>query len=395
MQDSILTSKNLLKRINQRLIAETSLMLKAKENGTKVVGYFCPYIPEEIILAADMLPIRLAFGGDTESATSGEELIKPYNCPFVRSCLGYQVMGNNSYYQLLDAVCIAETCENVKLAREYWESLFGIKVINMGLPHTHDSYRSRSHAFEYFKNELELLLKRLSNLSGRTINNGDLRRSIKLCNQIRKKIRLLFAYQQMPNPPIEWIDCFHVIQAGFLIQRHDFLTELTIIEHELTQKKLKVVDDHKPRLMVTGSIIGIGDDKILDIIDQVGGRIVADNICTGLLNSRKDVIISGVMGNPIDALTERYLYNVPCPCMTDLDRRLSRIAQIIHTYHVSGVIYHCLKFCDSWRFDYPLIKDYLDKELKIPSLIVESDYSSADTGTVRTKIEAFIEIIGD
>jgi benzoyl-CoA reductase/2-hydroxyglutaryl-CoA dehydratase subunit BcrC/BadD/HgdB len=147
--------------------------------------------------------------------------------------------------------------------------------------------------------------------------------------------------------------------------------------------------------MVMGSIIGIGDDKILDIIDQVGGRVVADNICTGLLNSRKDVIISGLMGNPLDALAERYLYNVPCPCMTDLDRRLNRTAQVIHTYNVSGVIYHCLKFCDAWRSEYPLIKDYLDKEVKVPSLIVESDYSNADTGTSRTKIEAFIEMIGE
>ena len=395
MQGSTQTPKNILESINHKLSGEPSQISEAKQNGVKVVGYFCPYIPEEIILAAGMLPVRLAFGGDIESATSGEDFLKPYNCPFARSCLGYQIIGSNIYHRLLDAVCIAETCENIKLIPEYWKNLFGVEVFTLGLPHTHDSCRSRSYALEYFQKELELLRKRLSNFAGRPIKNGDLRRSIKLCNQIREKLRLLFAYQQMSYPPIEWIDCFRIVQAGFLINRRDFLTELKIIERKLADRKSIVIEDHKPRIMVTGSIIGIGDDKMLDIIDEVGGRVVADGVCTGLLSSRKDVTISGIMGNPIDALAERYLYNVPCPCMTDLDRRLDRIAQIIHTYNVSGVIYYNLKFCDAWRAEYPLIKDYLEKKIKVPSLIVESDYSGADTGTMRTKIEAFIEMIGE
>jgi len=169
---------------------------------------------------------------------------------------------------------------------------------------------------------------------------------------------------------------------------------LRIIERELAGKETVVGGDHRIRLMVTGSIIGIGDYKILDLIKEAGGNIVADGVCTGLLTSRKNVTIFGIMGNPIDALAERYLYNVPCPCMTDLDKRLNRTEQIIHAYNVDGVIYYSLKFCDTWRSEYPLIKDYLNKETQIPSLLIESDYSPADIGTIRTKIEAFIEMIG-
>ena len=74
----------------------------------------------------------------------------------------------------------------------------------------------------------------------------------------------------------------------------------------------------------------------MDIVKQSGGNIVADTVCTGSMFARKDVTVFGIMGNPIDALAERYLYNVPCSCMTDLDKRLSRIAKIARDYHVDG-----------------------------------------------------------
>jgi benzoyl-CoA reductase/2-hydroxyglutaryl-CoA dehydratase subunit BcrC/BadD/HgdB len=99
------------------------------------------------------------------------------------------------------------------------------------------------------------------------------------------------------------------------------------------------------------------------------------------------------MGDPMEALAERYLYNVPCPCMTDLDRRLKRTAMIIQDYDVSGIVYYSLKYCDNWRTEYPVFKDYLQKELKTPLLLIESDYSPSDVGTIRTKIEAFVEMI--
>jgi len=387
-------SKNILQHLNRRLSEEPSRISEAKQKGLKVIGYFCPYIPEELIIAAGMLPIRLAFGGNIEPATSGEDFLKPYNCPFARSCLGYQLIGNNDYHHLLDAVCMAQTCESIKLVQEYWENHFSIPVFTLGLPHTHDAFRSRPQALEYFKLELELLRKRLGHFAGRPIKNRDIRRSISLCNQIREKLRLLFEYPQKHSTPIEWYDSFRITQAGFLINRRDFLTELRIIERELAGKETVVDGDRQIRLMVIGSIIGIGDYKILDLVKEAGGNIVADGMCTGSLTSRKNVTIFGIMGNPIDALAERYLYNVPCPCMTDLDKRLNRTAQIVHAYNVDGVIYYSLRFCDTWRSEYQLMKDYLHKEIHIPSLLIESDYSPADIGTIRTKIEAFLEMIG-
>lgn len=385
----------LLSSLDKLLEQEPAKIARAKEAGTKVVGYFCPHIPEELIIAAGMLPVRLAFGGEPEPAFAGEEFLKSYSCPYVRSCLGYRVLSSNFYYGAVDAVCVAYTCESMRRNQEYWEGYFGIPAFPLGITQTHDRFRSKPQAIQYFKKELGFLRQRLEELSGNRINDGQIRRAIKLCNQIREKQRVLFEYPRDEVSPISWRDTFRICHAGFLINRPEYLEEIKAIERQLMQGvKPKETVERRARLMVAGSIIGSNDNKVLDIIEQAGGNVVADSVCTGSMFSRKNVTLYGIIGDPIDALAERYLYNIPCPCMTDLPKRLNRMTKIARDFRVHGLIYYNLKYCDTWRAEFKFINDTLYKELSVPTLLIETEYSPTDVGTIRTKIEAFLEMIG-
>ena len=383
----------MLGRLEARLGEEPGYIAQAKSSGTRVIGYFCPYVPEEIILAAGMIPIRLAFGGDLEPVNAGEQFLNSNCCPYARSCLGYQVLGNNPYYGMLDGLCVAQTCESMKRVSEYFQKYFDMPVFPLGLPHTHEASRYRPQALEYFKKELELLRKRLEGFSGKPIRDRDIRKSITLCNDIREKLRLLFEYPRSNSSPIEWGEVIKITQAGFVIDRRDYLTELERLMQALAKEPPAVKEDNRPRLMITGSLLATGDRKVMDTVKESGGNIVVDTVCTGSMFARKDVTVFGIMGNPIDALAERYLYNVPCSCMTDLDKRLSRIAKIARDYRVDGVIYYNLRYCDTWRADFAMIKEYLSRELGIPCLLLESEYSPSDVGTIRIKTEAFVEML--
>jgi len=391
--DTANPTAGLLDHLDERLAKELALIAEAKQKGQKVIGYFCPYLPEELILAGGMLPVRLAFGGELESSVAGEEYLKAYSCPVSRSCVGYQVTGTNEYYNMVDAFCVTQTCENIKHVQEYLEKRFTKPVFRLGLPRTCDSTRSRPQSIEYFKGELQSLRAKLGEFGGRPIRDLDIRRAITLCNNIREKLRFIYEYPDQRHTLLDWYDSFRITQAGFLVKRQDYLKELELIERSIIGRKPPVEDDGKVRMLLMGSMLGIGDHKIPDLIKETGGKIVTDNTCTGISNSRKNVTVFGIIGDTMEALAERYLYNVPCPCMTDLDRRLKRTSMIIQDYAVEGVIYYNLKYCDNWRTEYPIFKDYLQKELKMPILLIESDYSPSDVGTIRTKIEAFIEMI--
>jgi len=389
-------NKSLLGSLATRLEQEPAKIAEAKREGKKVVGYFCPHIPEELIIAAGMLPVRLAFGGELEPVSAGEDFLKSYSCSFARSCIGYRKLSDNSYYADVDAICVAYTCDSMRRIQEYWAKYFGVPAFPLGITQSHDRFRSKPHAKEYFKNELKLLQKKLADFSGNEIKDNDIRKAITLCNKIRDKLWPLYEYPQSKQTPIEWRDVLSITQSGFLIDRADYLNELVMIDKDLRKiKRNKLPIDTRPRIMVAGSIIGIGDHKVLNIIKQAGANIVADSTCTGSMFSRKRVTMPGIIGNPIDALAERYLYNIPCPFMTDLQKRLNRVMRIAREYSVHGLVYYNLKYCDIWRAEFKFIKDTLYKELSVPSLLIETDYSPTDVGTIRTKIEAFLEMIGE
>ncbi len=94
----------------ERLAERPANIAKAKEEeGAKVVGYFCPYVPVELVHAAGLVPLRLMFGGEGEAAEAGEEFLGSNSCPYTRACLGYRALGKNPYYASVDALCVAWT----------------------------------------------------------------------------------------------------------------------------------------------------------------------------------------------------------------------------------------------------------------------------------------------
>lgn len=394
MKASVNNNNGLLGSLKQKLDEAPLRITGVKKQGKKVIGYFGPYIPEELILAAGMHPLHLAFGGETEPASAGEAFLKSYSCTFARSCLGYKQLGKNPYFDAVDAVCVARTCDSMKRVQEYWGRYLGVPAIPLGVPQTHDRLRTKPQAIDYFKNELLLLKKKLEEIGGREIKNKDINQAIILCNGIRENLWTLYEYPVDGRSPIEWHDVFWISNAGFLIDRSDFRIELEKICLDLQQRHLEDNPyDKRARLMICGNTIGFGDNKVLDIVRQSGGNIVADATCSGSMFARRKVKIPGVMGDPMDFLTERYLYNFPCPFMTDLRIRINNIVKVARDYQVHGLVFYTLKYCDTWRADYKYIQDELYKELSVPTLLIETDYSPEDSGAIKEKVEAFIKRI--
>jgi benzoyl-CoA reductase/2-hydroxyglutaryl-CoA dehydratase subunit BcrC/BadD/HgdB len=390
-----INGNSLLHSLNNRLAEQPQKISEARKNGKKVVGYFCPYGAEELILAADLIPIRLAFGGDFESVSSGREFLKSHSCPYACSTLGYKKLSTNNYFNSLDGVCISQTYDGMKILGDYLQKYFKLPVFSLGIPRTHNKFRTKPHTIEYFKNELDLLKIRLGDFSGKRVTDLRARRAINLCNKIREKLLFLYKFPQTRHSPIEWRQILKITQAGFLIDRIDFLKELEKIENTVKTKVLEdIPDDNRPRLMIVGSLVGIGDEKLLDIIEQAGGNIVADSICTGSMFLRKKVPTFGILGKPIDILAERYLYNVPCPFMIDKSRKLGRIVKIAKDYRVHGIIYYSLRSNETWRSEFKNIKDTLYSNLAIPTLLIETDYSSADKEEIGVKVESFLKLVG-
>jgi benzoyl-CoA reductase/2-hydroxyglutaryl-CoA dehydratase subunit BcrC/BadD/HgdB len=144
------------------------------------------------------------------------------------------------------------------------------------------------------------------------------------------------------------------------------------------------------RLMMAGGVVADGDRRVLDLIeDEIGARVVVEDHCTGLSPFLHDTAEDG---DPWRALADAYLDQAPCARQFPLERRIDVSAQLAREYRVDGVIYSYLKFCPC----YGLTKNVFLRRfqsLGIPALELASDYSHGDIGQIRTRIEAFVEVL--
>lgn len=183
-----------------------------------------------------------------------------------------------------------------------------------------------------------------------------------------------FAYM----PPLEW--------AKHMRKLNDKL------EERLQQRNF-AAKANRPRVLVTGSPIVYPNLKIPLLIEEMGGMLAADETCMGERALYDPLAVTDrSFDGMMRALAGRYTRPCTCPTFTDNRQRIFRIKQMIKDHQLQGVIYHVLRGCLVYDYEYPVLEEALEEE-GIPIIRVESDYNEEDVEQLRIRIEAFIELL--
>ena len=115
-------------------------LLKAKETGVKIIGYFPGnYVPEELIQASGAVPLCLVNGGDTPPLEASSSVMPHIFCPFAKTQVGERLLKRNPYYAMIDMLVAPITCQHLKKVAEIWEYYGDIEIFKLGIPHQYDS----------------------------------------------------------------------------------------------------------------------------------------------------------------------------------------------------------------------------------------------------------------
>ncbi|WP_295458578.1 2-hydroxyacyl-CoA dehydratase family protein [uncultured Thiodictyon sp.] len=382
---------NALELIYKRLRERPQELVEARANGAKVVGFQAYNLPEEVIYALGLIPVRLGSGGDGDLVEVGGRYISTKNCVYVRSTVGLFAENTDPYIVNSDIVAFDATCLQTFRTAEVVQYYFNREVIILGVPR--NFYLQEAHT--YFAAELRHFVSRLEAISGVTLTRERLADSIALYNGIRDAIVRIYPYQATKNPAISWEQVFDVIQAGYVLDRREYLGLLESLLAELVQQRGAPViggEDDEARIFISGSTIPPGDKKLISIMQELGGRIVGDDLWSGLI-PYVDVQIEDAT---LEALASAYLNRTPHGALPYLelatDRRIKRLKELITTFKANGVIYHTLRYCDPYTFKAKETKDILEKE-GIPLLELHTEYAGSDFEAIRTRVEAFVEMV--
>ena len=349
-----------------------------KNGGKKVLGYFCSYIPEEIIYAADILPIRMRARGCTDTPM-GDAYMTPTTCSFTRCCLE---LANRKQYDFLDGIISCNCCDQVRRLYDNlrYKAPFPYHYI-MGIP----GYVS-DVTIDWFKHELVRFKKNLEHEFKVNIGQEELKKVINIYNKSRTLLKELYMLRKRDNPPISGTEIMKILSAGISIPKEQFNELLELQLKQIDEKK--EISDYRARIMIVGSMLD--DPEYIEIIEGLGGLVVTDSLCLGT-RYFWDLVDENL--DPLQALAKRYLSKVSCPRMTDgYVKRVEFMIDLIKEFNVDGVIFQRMKFCAIWWAEIFMLREKL-KEESIPFLDLEREYVLSGAGAMRTRVQTFMEIL--
>jgi benzoyl-CoA reductase/2-hydroxyglutaryl-CoA dehydratase subunit BcrC/BadD/HgdB len=364
-----------------------SQLKEAKNKGVKIIGYFPGnYVPEELIYASGAIPLCLINGGDSRPAEMALSVVPQVICPFARAQIGERLLGENPYYSMIDMLVAPITCQHLKKVAEVWEYNGDLEIFKLGIPHQH----SNDFEVEYFTDRLRALKDRLQAFTGNEITDEKINEAIVLYNGMRELLKNISLLRRTSPSLLSALDFVKLNHASFYADPAFMVGFLDSVYHELKDKQ-QVAETGAPRILITGPNIGYGDYKILELVEEAGGNIVIEEICEGIryywnqIESKGDIIQSLVNGYLLD--------RIPCAFMRYSTRKRFDFAlKLIKDFDVAGIIWYQLLCCETYDSESYFFSQKMG-ERNIPMLILESDYSTADTGQLKTRIEAFIEIL--
>ncbi len=362
-------------------------LVEHRDAGGFVVGSFCTYVPEELVLAAGGICVGLCAGADF--ATDEVEKDLPANiCALIKSSYGFKIGGVCPYIEASDLVVGETTCDGKK---KYYE-LLG-KQVPMYVMELPQMKGPRDRAL--WRGEVEALAHRLEQFGERPISEESLRKAIRTVNVKRRALQRLAALRAADPPVISGRDSLLISQIAFLDDPDRFAHNLETLCDELEGRAAvgeTVGTPAHPRIMLSGCPMAIPNWKVPHIIEASGATIVAEEMCTGERYYR-DLTdeTNGSVAAMLVAIADRYL-QIDCAVFTPNAERCKNILQMARERKVDGVIYYALKYCDPFTLEANSVRAELEGA-GLPMLYLETDYSQGDIGQLTTRVEAFLEML--
>ncbi|MCG6911156.1 MAG: 2-hydroxyacyl-CoA dehydratase family protein [Deltaproteobacteria bacterium] len=350
-----------------------------EKTNRHVIGYFCSYAPEEVMLAAGALPYRLT-GSDRQIRLADSHL-QAYSCSLVRSAMEDLLGGHLDF---LDGTVFPHTCDSIQRLSDMWRMNASLTFhLDVVMPVKLEGASAKT----YMVAVLKRFRKELETVTGACISEEKLIAASEVYNGLRTALRDIYKLRRTAPGSIGGSDLLAVTKGCMVMDRYDALGLLTDLKNEIAERK-RAGEAGRKRIVLAGGLCNMPD--LFDIIESAGGVVVDDDLCTGTRYADGGVDTGKEI---FGALADRYLERAICPAKhAGLYKRGERLVQMVREGRADGVAFIYLKFCDPHAFDYPYLKAMLDAE-GIPSMLYEIEGAFPSEGQFQTRCEAFIEML--
>lgn len=353
---------------------------KAKDwkskTGGKILGTLCCSVPEELIHAAGILPVRLR--GEHEPTTEADIHLPSNLCPYCKSWFDQLLKGK---YDYLDGIVIPNVCNIIKASYGFSKHLLKLSYVRfVDIPQ-----RISQGGVEFFTKNLADFKKSLEDFSGKPISDNTLRNSINVYNENRVLLERIYSLRKKNPSIVKGSQAQAIVIASMLMPKEEHNKILSSLIKDL--ETIQVKPDHRVNLFISASILD--DIEFLELIEECGGNVVADDMPMG---SRYFYGVVNTNDDLLHSLAERYLTKIACPRKMLPADRLAYSLSRMDGAKVKGTIIHSMRACDPHLYEYPLLRQEMERR-GLPVLFFRGEETATERQQQKTDIEAFIEML--
>jgi benzoyl-CoA reductase/2-hydroxyglutaryl-CoA dehydratase subunit BcrC/BadD/HgdB len=350
---------------------------KAKQK--KVIGWFNPYVPEEIIHAGGMLPIEVTGDNEPVQMQGAERYIYSNSCSKIRTCWQLQLDGK---WNFLDGYVSTHMCDQDMRLAEVWKYYDA-------LPYMDNIYAPRRRdepAVELYLADLEDFRSRLSQFLVCRIPDQHIANSIKVYNRGRELMHELYELRKRDKPPVTGAEALEVSKAAARLPREVFnaLMEQLLDELETSGREI----EKSRRIMIVGN--DIHNTNLISRLESLDAVVVVDEMDVGIRRAWGQVDTDLP---PMEALARYYVLGRPVDKHNwNSDGRLEFIGEMTEEFKVDGIVSEIVRFCtyNGWdKFD---LKKQM-AERGVPILDIDLEYGHPAGAQVEIRAEAFMEML--
>jgi benzoyl-CoA reductase/2-hydroxyglutaryl-CoA dehydratase subunit BcrC/BadD/HgdB len=353
-----------------------------REEGGHALGFFCSYVPEELLNVDGLASFRMRSLG-CQATELADSCMGLFNCSYTRHCLEQGMEGN---YAFLDGFVFVPGCDHMRRLYDNWAHFVKPEFLALlDLPHLRDD-----DALKWYRDEIEALWNKLADRFSLPHQPDTVWQGIRKTNRARELLAELDKHRWRETPRLSGREMQEISLFTASVPKERAIPVLEDLTRDLDGHALE--DPYRARILLLGA--HLDDPGFIDVLEETGALVVRDAYCCGLRDQLDRVEEEKQDGDPFLAIAHRYLNRLSCPRMYgDYPRRLQEVVRMAGEARVDGIVLEQLKFCETWGIDgNVLLKDLKDRGF--PVLKLEREYLLSARGQIRTRVQAFLESMG-
>lgn len=358
---------------------DNEYLRRARAGGKKVVGFFCSYVPRELLDTDSLAPFRMR-APTTTTTDLADTYLGFFNCSYTR-CLLEAI--NDEALDFVDGYVFTAGCDHLRRLYDNLRYLMRPALCHiMDLPH-----KMHEEAVKWYAEELGILKTKIEKSLGVRLSDEEIGESIRRTNELRRLVKKVQELRKGPEPKLTGEEMHRLMVSVHSTPAQEAIEALREIYQMLEEREALL--NHRARLLIMGS--QMDDPSYIGAMEEMGALVVADAFCEGSIQFADEVDEDEP---PVRALATRYLRKLPCPRMFEaFDQRYGRVLEAAREFDADGVVLEAMKFCDTWGIDAPLFINRFRSD-GVEVLRLEREYTRSGIGQLRTRIQAFMEMLG-